>query len=227
MLHDGTTHADDPHCHARAASPRRLTDLPDISDEMLMIQLRSERSEKAADELFSELFRRYHPRVVGWCSRLMRDDGRGMDLAQEVFLRAYRYRHTFRGDARVSTWLYSIARNHCINAIRKLDMDPLARVEDFPPDLTDDFADIHTSAENAQLFARTWMIINRTLTSMEKRVIVLHYGHEMTLDAITRGCRLSNPSGAKAYIVNARRKLNRALLNRAPKAAHACAEIAC
>jgi hypothetical protein len=100
-------------------------------------------------------------------------------------------------------------------------MDPLARLEEFPPNLADGFCDIHAGAENSQAFDRLWTLMDKSLTAMEKRVLALHYGHELTLDTITRSCRLSNPSGAKAYIVNARRKLRRVLREREPKAAHA------
>jgi RNA polymerase sigma-70 factor (ECF subfamily) len=134
-----------------------------------------------------------------------------MDLAQEVFLKAYRYRHTFRGDSLISTWLYVIARNHCLNTLRKLEMDPLARIDEFPPNLADGICDIHAGAENSQAFDHLWALMDRTLTAMEKRVLALHYAHELTLETITRTCGLSNPSGAKAYIVNARRKLRRVL----------------
>lgn len=189
-------------------------DISIVSDEDLMIFLGSADRESLVDDLFAELFRRYQARVAAWCGRLVRDPARGVDLAQEVFLRAYRYRHTFRGDSRVSTWLYAIARNHCLNALRKLEVDPLSRVEEFPPHLTDGAGDAHAGAENAQAFAQMWSIVDETLTTMEKRVMALHYGHELTLDAITRACHLSNASGAKAYIVNAKRKLKRVLRER-------------
>ena len=194
-----------------------------ITDENLMLLLQSAQDSKLLDELFAELFRRYQTKVATWCGRLVRDPDRGMDLAQEVFLRAYRYRHTFRGHARVSTWLYAITRNHCLNAIRKLEADPLARLEEFPPNLPDVAGDVHADAENAQAFERLWSIINQTLTAMEKRVMALHYGHELTLEAITRACHLSNPSGAKAYIVNAKRKLKRVLEEDRVKPRQACA----
>ena len=193
-----------------------------VTDETLMLLLQSAQ-DKLQDELFAELFRRYQTRVATWCGRLVRDPGRGMDLAQEVFVRAWRYRHTFRGHARVSTWLYAITRNHCLNAIRKLEADPLARREEFPPNLTDDLGNVHANAESAQAFERLWSIINQTLTAMEKRVMALHYGHELTLEAITRACGLSNPSGAKAYIVNAKRKLKRVLQEDRAKSRQACA----
>ena len=48
------------------------------------------------------------------------------------------------------------------------------------------------------------------MEAVERRVFVLHYGDGMPLDAITRLLRLDNASGAKAYIVSARRKIVKA-----------------
>lgn len=42
--------------------------------------------------------------------------------------------------------------------------------------------------------------------------MMLHYGRDYPLDAVTRLLRLENPSGAKAYVVSARRKIDRALI---------------
>jgi hypothetical protein len=56
-----------------------------------------------------------------------------------------------------------------------------------------------------------WRIVSAALNPLEARVIVMHYGFELPLAVITKQLHLSNPSGAKAYIVNARRKLHIAL----------------
>ena len=55
-------------------------------------------------DLFAEIFRRYHARVTTWCFRMTRNRSRALDLAQEVFFKAYRHRLGFRGDSRLSTW---------------------------------------------------------------------------------------------------------------------------
>lgn len=188
-----------------------------LNDEQLMVLLQSAGETRHVDEVFTEFFLRYHRRVASWCSRLIKDSERGMDLAQEVFLRAYCYRHTFRGEARVSTWLYTITRNHCLNSIRRLESDPLGRSDALLPELVDELGDVHAGFERTENFERMWNIIDRTLTALEKRVMALHYGQEMALATITRELMLSNPSGAKAYIVNARRKLKRVIGDPVPK----------
>ena len=52
-------------------------------------------------------------------------------------------------------------------------------------------------------------IMRESLDATEAKVMTLHYVEELPLDSITRLLALNNQSGAKAYIVSARRKLNR------------------
>ena len=54
-------------------------------------------------------------------------------------------------------------------------------------------------------------LLATALDETERRVFTLHYGEDVPLDAITRLLRLTNASGAKAYVVSARRKLARAV----------------
>ena len=52
-------------------------------------------------------------------------------------------------------------------------------------------------------------LLDRALDETEKRVFTLHYGEDVPLDVITRLLGLKNRSGAKAFIVSARRKISR------------------
>jgi DNA-directed RNA polymerase specialized sigma24 family protein len=54
-------------------------------------------------------------------------------------------------------------------------------------------------------------LLDQALDEIEKTVFTLHYGDDMPLEVITRLLGLENRSGAKAYIVSARRKLNHAI----------------
>ena len=67
---------------------------------------------------FDELLRRYRMPLVKYFCRLVRDHALAEDLAQEAFLRVYKARHRYRPDARFTTWLYRIATNLALNAIR-------------------------------------------------------------------------------------------------------------
>lgn len=192
-----------------------------LTDEEVMFVLCDSDTDRGApfgEAMFSELFRRYHTRVTSWCMRFARNRSRALDLTQEVFFRAYRHRAGFRGDSRFSTWLYAITRNHCLSSVSRI-ADPVDIGEAVPLRLRDSStipADI--AIERRQRHEEMWRVIGRTLSATEARVMALHYGYEVPLAAITRDLALTNPSGAKAYVVNARRKLNRVIQRHTPRA---------
>lgn len=182
-----------------------------LSDEELVAQYRLAPGSDRSRQLLDVLFRRHRPQVVAWCYRLTGDRERAADLAQEVFARAYTSLAGFRADCKFSTWLYVIARNRCrdeqrARAARPREAPEEALVEP-PSELNAALASLE--ARDARTLVRTMM--DEALDETEKRVMTLHYGHEMRLDAITAALGLTNPSGAKAYIVSAKRKLEAAV----------------
>ncbi len=182
------------------------------SDEALVFLLGSAADRQTTNDLFNELFRRYQVRVTWWCYRIARDPECVPDLVQEVFLRAFRRLCTYRGNSRFSTWLYVITRNHCLNALKKRHAEPAEAAETMPDDvLGTDGKEVHSALEREQSFRNMWRLIQATLTPTEVRVMALHYGHGVPFAVINRQMMLSNPSGAKAYVVNARRKLKAVL----------------
>lgn len=66
-----------------------------------------------------QLFRRHHARVHALCVRLTGDARTADDLVQETFLRVLRYARGFNARARFSTWLYRIARNACLDHLKR------------------------------------------------------------------------------------------------------------
>ena len=90
---------------------RKPPSLADLRDEALVQESGREGGERA----FGELLRRHQGKVRGLLLRLASDRNLADDLAQEVFLRAYRGLNGFEGRARFSTWLYRIAYNVYLN----------------------------------------------------------------------------------------------------------------
>lgn len=83
---------------------------PDVA---LMLALKD--GDEAA---FAELISRHQSRVVSLIYRFVGDETEAEDLAQEVFLRVFRMRDRYRPKARFSTWIYRIAANVSLNALR-------------------------------------------------------------------------------------------------------------
>jgi RNA polymerase sigma-70 factor, ECF subfamily len=177
------------------------------SDEALFEEWRK-RTDADRGALIDELFGRHYERVARWCLRFTGDREQAADLAQDVFLKAHRHLDSFRGASRFSTWLYTIVRNESMTRIER-SISPIDKDEVIAEVASLDPAPDELIARNER-GARLREFLIATLEPLERRVFVLHYGDEMPLDAITRLLRLDNPSGAKAYIVSARRKLARA-----------------
>jgi RNA polymerase sigma-70 factor (ECF subfamily) len=81
-------------------------------DEELGWIRRSREGDLAA---FEELVRRYQQMIHALTFRMTGSPSDAEDLAQEVFIQAFRKLDSFRGDSRFSTWLYRIGINTCLN----------------------------------------------------------------------------------------------------------------
>jgi RNA polymerase sigma-70 factor (ECF subfamily) len=93
---------------------------------------------------FQELIERNHSRVIGLIYRFVGDAADAEDLAQEVFLRIHRARESYTPTAKFSTWMFRIAANVSLNALRAranrrddVSMEQLARAHDGPQTLPD------------------------------------------------------------------------------------------
>ena len=180
---------------------------PNPPDEALLTAWREaspDRKRAAADRLFAE----YYERVARWCFRFTGERESALDLAQEVFLKAYRNLDSFRGGSQFGTWLYSIVRNEALNRMKR--SAPRLESEEALIDVAALDPDPEQAATESSRSRRLHQLLSETLDATERTVFTLHYGEDVPLDAITRLLKLENASGAKAFIVSAKRKLARA-----------------
>lgn len=174
-----------------------------FSDEILIAKYQ----ESGNRRFVNELFERYYARVSAWCYRMSGDKGLAADLAQEVFMKIFRNLDSFRGTSKFGTWVYAIARNHCFSAARSQAARPVEEGGESLDVFTSDAIDSHTLLEQESAKQLMNEFVNRTLDPTEKQVMVLHYVEELPLESVTRILGLTNQSGAKSFVVSARRKL--------------------
>jgi len=70
-------------------------------------------------DAFSELVRVYQSPIRSYCLSMLRNRAIAEEVAQDVFLKAYKNLSGFRHDSKFSTWLYRIASNRCIDLARR------------------------------------------------------------------------------------------------------------
>ena len=68
---------------------------------------------------FGELYERYADKVYSKCYTMLKDEGLAGDAAQEIFTKIFLKLASFNGQAKFSTWVFSITYNYCIDLIRR------------------------------------------------------------------------------------------------------------
>ena len=64
---------------------------------------------------FKELFEMYHQMVFNLCCRMLDNKEEGEDATQEIFINIHKSLNNFRSESKLSTWIYRITVNHCLN----------------------------------------------------------------------------------------------------------------
>src|SRR5580765_1121051 len=98
------------------------------------LMLRVKQGDHAA---LGELVERYKKPVMNLVFRLLRDATEAEDLAQNVFVQVYKSAHRYKTTARFSTWLFTIARNLCLNEIRRRSRHPAESLDAPHPEQED------------------------------------------------------------------------------------------
>ena len=158
---------------------------------------------KGDQALFTHLVERYQSYVFTLTLRQMGNREDAEEVAQDVFVKAYRCLADFRGDARFSTWLYTIVRTSCATHLRKR-RHPTASL-DHPA--VEARLDTHTRP-TAELRSRNEALNQaiRLLGPDDAQVITLFYQGEQTLEEIGRIMGLDTNS-VKVRLFRARRRL--------------------
>jgi RNA polymerase sigma-70 factor (ECF subfamily) len=132
-------------------------------------------------EAFDRLVERYQRDVYRLCYRYVNNHQDANDMAQEVFLKAYRAIGKFRGDSAFSTWLYRIAVNTCLNF----------RSARRPPqeELSEHLADAGAgAAERLQADERSRLVRDavRKLPEKQRATLILKIYHDLTHEEVAR-----------------------------------------
>jgi RNA polymerase sigma-70 factor, ECF subfamily len=102
----------------RPAPARSGDTVPDAAaaDPDVRLMLRVQQGD---EEAFPALFQRFGPRVLQYVRRLVGHEARAEEITQDVFVQVYRVRDRYRPESRLSTWLFTIATNLCLNELRR------------------------------------------------------------------------------------------------------------
>jgi len=178
-----------------------------VLDEKHLIR----RTQQGETEAFSPIVAKYHPRLYTHIHRRVKDSEVAKDLTQEGWLKAVRGINTFRGTSALSSWLYRIAENVCIDYFRKQkhrETDALHLIDEHR------ITEAHTCPSHEIERAELRLILQnalKCLTTPRREVFVLYYYHEMPIKAIATRMKRSEGT-VKTHLRNARLQLREPLL---------------
>ena len=162
-----------------------------------------ERCRTGDDIAFGELVDRYKNLVYAMVWRMVGDRSQTDDLAQDVFLKVYRGLPYFRGDARLSTWIFRIVSNVCSQARSRR----TAEVPGLPPGREPGSAD--TAFAELELRDRLDKAIAQ-LPENYRLLIAAHYLDGVQYEALAEA--LDIPVGTvKTHLYRAKRRLRELL----------------
>ena len=197
---------------ARRAAVAR-GDFSVLTDAEVMLELRS--GNMAA---FDVLLAKYRKPIIHFMFRMVHNQAVAEELAQEVFLRIYRSRETYRAEARFSTWLYRIATNLGVNYARDNRHERTASTvyldePDAETGTTPDVADSTPSAEAGMLRRERMMAIRQhvmALPERQKTAVLMHKYEGMDYKQIGEVLKLSE-SATKSLLFRAYQTLREKL----------------
>jgi RNA polymerase sigma-70 factor (ECF subfamily) len=147
-------------------------------------------------EALEQLLDRYEQRVFRMAVMMLRDAGRAEEVTQDVFFKLWRALPSFDGRAALSTWLYTIARNTCLSAVRAESYRRTTPLDEGSEPSVTNAAPVTIELE--QYLAR--------LPEIQREVITLFYLQEKSIRDVAR--MLDLPEGTvKSHLHRARRAL--------------------
>lgn len=157
--------------------------------------------------LFAQLVQRYQQYVFTLVYRFTDNREDAEEIGQDVFVKAYRSLADFRGEAKFSTWLFTIVRTSCITFLRKkrLDTTSLDNERTF---LQVENKESRFNANAIEQKSKHAMVnaAIRLLSPDDTQVLTLFYKGEQTLDEIGRVMGL-DPNTVKVKLHRARNRL--------------------
>lgn len=192
---------------------QQTSDFGQMDDAAIMLSLRD--GNMAG---FEFLVQKYRKPIIHFMYRMVHNQAVAEELAQEVFLRVYRSRDTYRAEARFSTWLYRIATNLGVNHARDTRHERTASVvhldeADRETGVTPDVADNTPSAE-ANLLRRERMNAIRqhvlALPERQRMAVLMHKYEGMDYRQIGEVLKLSE-SATKSLLFRAYQTLREKL----------------
>jgi len=155
---------------------------------------------------YSKLVNRYQRIVYTIVYRMMKNKEQAEEVAQDSFIKAFKSLNTYRGDAKFSTWLYTIAYRKSLDAIkankRIISSERMENIEESEIGLVDDALSYLQAKEKKEVIYNSIM----KLPEEEAAIVTLYYFEEKSVKEIVEIAGLT-ANNVKIKLYRSRKKL--------------------
>jgi RNA polymerase sigma-70 factor (ECF subfamily) len=167
------------------------------------------RAREGEQEAFRLIYQRFVRPIVHFAYDMVGQREQAEDLAQETFIRAFRNLKSLREEAKLSTWLFGIARNVCLESLRSKPMQ--SKKVDLDDDQVMELKDEKILPDERLLNRELSAVIQKALAALDvdkRQVFVLKFFHEHSYDEIATITGFSIPK-VKTDLHRARSEMRR------------------
>lgn len=132
--------------------------------------------------LYKVIYKRYSGKVYHKCLGMLKSSDEAMDATQDIFIKLYTKIADFEERAKLSTWIYRVTYNYCIDMLRRRKKDQkLFSPESDIPDIEDEDDD----TELLQIEVKKLKVILDKIPEGDKAVLMMKYQDDMSIKEIS------------------------------------------
>lgn len=162
---------------------------------------------------FTVLVDRYKDMVFTLALRMLKNREEAEEIAQDTFIKVYRSLHKFKGHSKLSTWIYKVAYNNCLDKLKRdkknNNLVPIDEYTEHQVKTIDNALDAIEAREQKQLIQDCLQL----LPSNDSFLLTLFYFEELSLNEISKIVNLK-PNNVKVKLYRIRKNLAKILKER-------------
>jgi RNA polymerase sigma-70 factor (ECF subfamily) len=160
-------------------------------DDDSMLARKAQRGDRQA---FEAILARYERPIFSFIYHFFQDSALCEDLTQETFLRAYRFIRSFRPGEKLSTWLFSIAKNLCIDELRRMRKGKTVQIDAVDPETFVADGPAGGNPMSATIQVQEGEILRRAIARLPEKYracLILFYFNELSYEEIAEVMKIS------------------------------------
>jgi len=166
---------------------------------------------------FRDLVEKYKKKIFYLAYDFLKDHSEAEDISQEVFIKVFRSIQKFKKDAKMSTWIYQITVNTCIDALRRKKAKPSIQLDEGKPVetwaadsiLSAKISSPESSADASLLQIKIQDALQK-ISDKERAVFVMRHYNDLTINEIADVMKISSGT-VKSFLFRGLQKLRKEL----------------